>query len=84
MGYYLGLAKMYYSKKRKKQGRINKLFSILIPTILHGIYNYCLISENSALYIIFILFIISLYILAFKTINNSSDVDMNFSNKLSS
>lgn len=83
MGYYLGIAKMYYSKKSKKRGRINKIYSILIPTVLHGIYNYCLISGNGGLYILFILFIISLYILSFKTINTSSDVDIKLSNRLS-
>ena len=78
MGYYLGIAKMYHTKKEVNKTSEYTLYSILIPTALHGIYDYCLISGHIGLYILFIVFIITLYILAFKTINTSSNMDMAF------
>lgn len=81
MGYYLGRAKLSYSKKNIKSGNWFTVYSVLIPTLLHGIYNYCLISQNDGIYIIFIMFIISLYILSFKTINISSKLDIAFDNE---
>ncbi len=76
MGYYLGIAKMHYTNKTRKKGIIYLIYSLLIPILLHGIYDYCLIGENDLLYVIFILYVISLYILSFKTINTSSNCDM--------
>lgn len=76
MGYYLGISKMHYTNHDVKKGFIYAIYSVLIPTILHGIYDYCLIGQNDALYLIFIAYIVSLYILSFKTINISSKYDM--------
>lgn len=81
MGYYLGMAKMNYSKHNNKDGFKYTLYSLLIPTALHGIYDYCLGGQNSGLYILFIIFIIALYILSFKTINTSSNMDIKLENK---
>lgn len=82
MGYYLGLAKMYYSKNQRKNGSNYAIYSILVPTALHGIYNFCLGGENDALYVLFLIFVIMLYILSFKTINMSSRMDMAFKKKI--
>lgn len=76
MGYYLGHAKMCCTKCDYKNGFVNGLYSILVPTLLHGIYDYCLIGENDGLYILFIIYIVFLYILSFKTINVASSSDM--------
>lgn len=81
MGYYLGIAKMYYSCNRRKKGSLYSIYSILIPTAIHGIYNFCLVEQNGLLYIIFIMFIIILYFSSFKTINLSSNLDMAFNKK---
>lgn len=81
MGYYLGMAKMAYTKDENREGATFTLSSILIPTFLHGIYNYCLLGQNDGFYILFIIFIITLYVLSFKTINTSSNMDMAFENK---
>lgn len=76
MGYYLGIAKVYYIHKNYKNGSIYTLYSLFVPTALHGIYDYCLIGGNDGFYVLFIMFIISLYIFSVKTLNTSSDMDM--------
>lgn len=74
MGYYLGLAKEY-RVNNNNECYTYAIYSVLIPTLLHGIYNFCLISSNDILYIIFVGFIIALYILSFKTIASVSNSD---------
>lgn len=76
MGYYLGIAKMCYTKNNNKEGSIYTIYSLLVPTALHGIYDYCLMGGNDGFYILFIGFIITLYIFAIKTLNTSSNMDM--------
>lgn len=76
MGYYLGIAKMYYTRGQNKNGSIYSVYSLFIPTTLHGIYNYCLLGNNDGFYVVLLIFIISLYFLSFKTINDSSSNDI--------
>lgn len=76
MGYYLGMSKDYYTRCNSKKGSIYALYSIIVPTFLHGIFNYCLAGRNDGLYILFIIFIALLYVLSFKTINASSKSDV--------
>ena len=73
MGYYLCLAKQFHYKKEFKEEKKYILLSIIIPAILHGIYDYCLMSNLKVLGYVFLTFIIFLYINAFQTINKVSD-----------
>lgn len=74
MGYYLGLAKLSEINKNNKLKKKNMLFSILIPTIMHGIYDYCLFTENFLFSIIFYIFVIIVYIITFKRIKRLSSI----------
>lgn len=76
MGYYLGIAKIYYCQNNTQKASLYTTYSLCIPTALHGIYNYCLLGGNDGLYILFIGFLILLYIFAIKTFNTSSDMDI--------
>lgn len=73
MGYYLGLARYYY-KKNKTLYIINIIYSIFIPVMLHTIFNFCLINTNFYFWILFILFIVILYTLSIKKINEFSHI----------
>lgn len=84
MGYYLSFARYYELAGNKKEARKNKIKSILIPTILHGIYDYCCLTGTTLIMICFLVFIIFLYITSIKKVkilaeetikmrNNSSD-----------
>lgn len=61
MGYYLNIAKRQANKYRKDLERKNIKLSIIIPTILHGIYDFCLLSGKSIFIFIFFIFITMLY-----------------------
>ncbi|MCT4543453.1 MAG: PrsW family glutamic-type intramembrane protease [Vallitalea sp.] len=66
MGYYLSLAK--YSEDERKMKYYLRL-SLLIPILLHGIYDYILMSQNKDLLILFIPFIIFLWSYNLRKLN---------------
>ena len=68
MGYYLGLAKIASINNRKDLERKYFLFSITIPTILHGLYDYSIMINNIYFIIFYFVFIVALYILANKKV----------------
>ena len=72
MGYYLGKAKIY---KRK----IAYLFSLFIPVLLHGTFDSLILVGNLFSYILFFMFVISLYLFAILLIRKARRLDMNVS-----
>lgn len=77
MGYYLSLAKQCKVLKRIKQEKSFKIKSVLIPAILHGIYDFCLMSGQALFVIVFLVFVISLYVMSIKKLNKLSKVNKN-------
>ena len=75
MGYYLGLAKMAANLKNKKLEKKNKMFSIIIPVILHGMYDYFVLSEHLIFLLIFFVYIAWLYTHALKKVNKISKLN---------
>lgn len=73
MGYYLGCAKRFQVKNVKSLERKNIILSILVPTLLHGIYDFCLMSGQIIFVIVFIFFIVMLYIISIKKIKTISE-----------
>lgn len=72
MGHYFGLAKTSEIKKEETLKNKYLLLSILVPTILHGIYDYCLFRQKLSFLLIFLIFICLLYKNANKRIKLSS------------
>lgn len=66
MGYYLGLAKQSQINNNKKLEIKNTSYSILIPFLLHGIFDYCLFTQSLIFILIFFIFVISMYIYTHK------------------
>jgi len=71
MGYYLGIAHMYSELKGKYLGR-----ALLVPIVLHGIYDFILMAESAWLLLLFIPYLIALYILANKKMRLLSDTSI--------
>ena len=72
MGYYFGLAKIADLNNDKFLKNKNLLKSILIPTILHGIYDYCIFSKITILIILDLIFVTFMFIYAHKKIKKVS------------
>lgn len=82
MGYYLSIAKQYHYQKKKDLEKKNVILSIFIPALLHGIYDFCLMSGIRLLVFVFIIFVIGLYAISLKKLKeiSSSNKIINGSN----
>lgn len=66
MGYYLSLAKLSDVYNKQHQKKKHMFFSLFIPTILHGIYDYLAYSSNYILFFVFFIFTCVMFIMANK------------------
>ncbi|PYZ98446.1 PrsW family intramembrane metalloprotease [Alteribacter lacisalsi] len=66
MGYYLGKAK--FSRNRKKT---MAAFALFIPVLLHGIYNYIILTQNYWTYAV-IPFMIFLWVFALRKVKQAN------------
>ncbi len=78
MGYYYGLAKQAEINGNIKLEKKNLYLSLLVPTTLHGIFDYCLFSMQPLLIIVYLIFVIFLYVKAFKRIKQLGNIKLNF------
>lgn len=72
MGFYLGISKNALNDNKKRKSIKYKVLSLLIPIILHFIYNLLLVNPNKITYSIFITYIIIIYISSYKKVNKLS------------
>ncbi len=80
MGNYLGIAKMNYFSNNTALEKRNLRLSIIAPSVLHGLYDYCLFSGNILFLIVFLIILIGIYIYGVKTVKKISKVPNNFVN----
>ena len=71
MGYYLGIAHMYAELRKPFLRK-----AILIPILLHGIYDFILMVEIDWLLLLFVPFVIGLYVLGMKKMRVLSDTSI--------
>lgn len=75
MGYYFGLAKHHRRYNQEKKERKNLALAFLTPFVLHGFFDYALLSKSSIGLMFFLLFIFVLYITSFKRVRETSHED---------
>ena len=75
MGYFLGKAK--HSALHNKTADRNKyiFLSILVPTLMHGFYDYCIFTQNLLFIGFFFIFVICMYIISIKQIKKVSSIN---------
>ena len=71
MGYYLGIARIYKELKGPYLAR-----ALLVPILLHGIYDFILMVEVGWLLLLFIPYVIILYIMGMKKMKEHSDTSI--------
>lgn len=72
MGYYLSLSKNASNSKKASKSTKYKLLSIIVPIFLHFIYNLLLVNPTNTTYLLFIIYIITLYVSAYIKIKRLS------------
>ena len=77
MGYYIGFSKLSYINKNYKLEKKYRIYSLIIPVLLHGMYDFCLLSQNLLLIIIFAAFVIYLYVSSIRKVKQFERVKNN-------
>ncbi len=67
MGYYFSLAKF----EQKKRG-LHIFLALVVPIFLHGFYDFCLMSKNTWLLLVLLVFFVVAWILGFKKMKKLS------------
>ena len=80
MGYFLAKAKVASVNNNKSLYQRNMIYSILIPTLLHAVYDTLALGGYASM---FYTFVILLYCYSFKIVNELSKVQGNIKNNLS-
>ena len=83
MGYNLSIAKQFHYRNQDRLERKYLIFSVLVPTFLHGIYDFCLFSKLPVLIIAFLIFVIVLYSISIKKLKMIASDNKKLFNKLS-
>lgn len=82
MGMYLGIAKIKEIDGNFVVANKYKMLSLLIPTIAHGIYDYCVFSGSTLFLIIFFNFIFIIDIYCFLKVKEISKNSIKFKRKV--
>lgn len=82
MGYYYGMAKQASINKQANLTKKNLLLSIFVPVFLHGIFDFCLMVNNVLALLFYLVFIVLLYVFAFKKVKQFSKVHRSFKNEI--
>lgn len=72
MGYYLSMAKQCRVLKKFDKEKSFLVKSLFIPAILHGIYDFCLMSGRILFVSVFLVFVVYLYVVSIKKLNKLS------------
>ena len=72
MGNYLGLAKLADINGNKRLYKKNVMLSIIVPSLAHSIYDFCLFTESTFFVLVFFIFLIFIYVYSFKKIKRVS------------
>lgn len=81
MGYYIGMAKLTSVKGNATLSKKYKVLSIILPALVHALFDFLLFSNNLFLLLIFLIFIIYIYIKAIKKVNQFSRIEVNLDDK---
>lgn len=80
MGYYIGLAKLCSINGNNKLVNKYKLYSIAIPTFLHGLFDFGLMSGQPILIYVSFALVIYLYVTGIKRVNQFSNINNKLTN----
>lgn len=75
MGVFYGLARKQHNRGKKFSSKIFRIFSVVLPVLLHGSYDFIASMENTMGGLYFVAFVIILFALSFGLVNISSKND---------
>lgn len=76
MGIYYGRAKVCELRGNITGKNTNLMLSLITPIIFHGLFDYCLFMKSGTFLIIFLVLLICIYIILFRSISKYSREDV--------
>lgn len=73
-GFFLGKAKKASVHGSKGKAFVFLMLSVMVPILLHGIFDFLLLSDNQTLYTFFLVFVVFLYIISFIQVKTHAKV----------
>ena len=70
-GFFLGLAKENSTKHKTSKTLLYIFLSLLVPVVMHGIFDFLLLTENDILFGVFFSFVALLYFISFYEIKKT-------------
>lgn len=80
-GYFLSLAKKENINNNKSNEKKYLYLSLFIPFLLHGFYDFCLLSQNYFFLIIYLIFVVSLYSFSIYNVKKMMKLESPFEKK---
>lgn len=74
MGLWYGISKKAKNQNQRGLYRFSTILSCLIPILIHGCYDFCLV-QTGGFSMIFLLFIILLFMISYQTVKKASSRD---------
>lgn len=71
-GYYLGISKKYEARGWHKKYKKNIILSIILPILVHGVFDFLLFSSTKISFVVAIMFILYLYYFSYIKISKVS------------
>ena len=75
MGAYYGLAKRSANCGETAASRLWNFLALLVPTVIHGLYDYIAVNETESFSTTFVVFVLVVFVLAFVLVKQLSKRD---------
>ena len=76
MGYFYGLARYSKGEGDKRSERIHLLEAILVPLVIHGLFDLCTATDRVAYYVIFVIYEVMITVMAVRQFIRLSKTDI--------
>lgn len=74
-GYFFALAIREKNKRNNRKKIKNLVLSIIVPILLHGFYDFCLLTGSYLLLMVYLVFIVSLYVISISNASRMQKID---------
>ena len=75
MGACYGMARLYENAGERDRSRFWRVLAVLLPTVLHGIYDYIAVNETADVSATFVIFVVAVFAAAFTLVRRISARD---------
>ena len=75
MGYYYGMAKYFQLRGDRRRASRYQMFSLLIPILMHGFYDFCATGTSDIATIVFFAYIVVMDIIAIRSVRRFARED---------